>query len=186
MPFDENDVKIAGSHPSRSIARADNDALSANQVEKEHENISRAHLLGASLAESVIKAQDDLGIISEDDDAVDTRLQSRLLLCFAVATGLDKYCVSNIAARTALNGFYNSLKRLDSGFYDDLNSTGAFSFYYLAVRRHTDIERRIGQTFAMLCSKDGSSVYQELGEALYFTYMEQVRGEIDRYGLLKQ
>lgn len=186
MPYDESDIKIAGSHPSRTISKTANDSVSESDIETEKYNIDKARLLGKALAESVIKAQSGLGIISNYDDAIDMQLQNRMLLCFAVSTGLEKYTVGSLAARTALNCFYNSLKSLDAEFYDDLSSTGAFSFYYLAVRRHSDIERRIGQTFAMLCGKDGSSVYQELGEALYFTYMEQVKSEICRFGLLKE
>ena len=37
------------------------------------------------------------------------------------------------------------------------------------------MERRIGQTFAMLCSHDGDPIFQELGEALYCWFTAEIR-----------
>ena len=56
---------------------------------------------------------------------------------------------------------------------------GALSFYYLSFRRGGEVERRVGQTFAMLCSHDGDPVYQELGEALYCWFTSVVKRKIE-------
>ena len=37
----------------------------------------------------------------------------------------------------------------------------------------------------MLCGKDGDPVCQELGEALYFRYLNMVRVELEAKGLAK-
>ena len=46
-----------------------------------------------------------------------------------------------------------------------------------------DIERRMGQTFAMLCSHDGDPIYQELGEALYCWFSSVVKTEAEKLKL---
>ena len=61
---------------------------------------------------------------------------------------------------------------------------GAFSFYYLAYRRGSEVERRIGQTFAMLCSHDGDPIYQELGEALYCWFLSVVKEEAENLKII--
>ena len=59
-----------------------------------------------------------------------------------------------------------------------------FSFYYLAFRRGNDVERRIGQTFAMLCSHDGDPIYQELGEALYCWFLSEVKASAKEQNII--
>ena len=144
--------------------------------------LDAARVIGATLAERTKQAE--RGFELEIDD--DLLLQRRLLLCFAVSTGLEEFAVTQQVARTALNSFYDSLKRSDPEFYDDIGSTGAFSFYYLAKRQRGDTVRRIGQTFAMLCGQDGDPVCQELREALYCRYLDMVKVELARHNLKMQ
>jgi len=47
------------------------------------------------------------------------------------------------------------------------------------------VERRIGQTFAMLCSHDGDPIYQELGEALYCWFLSVVRDAAEEYNIIQ-
>ena len=61
--------------------------------------------------------------------------------------------------------------------------SGAFSFYYLAYRRGNEVDRRIGQTFAMLCAHDGDPIYQELGEAIYCWFISRVSKKLKESGL---
>ena len=187
---EDSDMKIAGAKPSRSVARAQADNTETIRAELEQEkqsgNLDRARTLGMRLAEEFDRAQGEFAFGLDSGEDGEVKLQRRLLLCFAVAVGLEQFTVSALVARTALNVFYNTLKKIDVEFYEDLNNTGAFSFYYLALRRGMDVERRIGQTFAMLCSRDGDPVYQELGEALYCRFLASVRGEIRRQNLLRE
>ncbi len=165
MAFDE-DIKIFnGSKKQIETPEADTD---------NHYPLDKARVLGVALAGMTKEAE--RGFELEIDDGL--LLQRRLLLCYAIATALEDYSKSIQEARTALNAFYDTLKRLDAGFYDDIGSSGSFSFYYLARRQGGDTVRRIGQTFAMLCGQDGDPVCQELGEALYCQYTNMVKVQI--------
>ena len=75
--------------------------------------------------------------------------------------------MSEVVHQTAENSFNAELEKLSPDIYKAVADSGAFSFYYLAYRRGTEVVRRMGQTFAMLCSHDGDPVYHELGEAIY-------------------
>ena len=154
-------------------------APAADSRETTRDMLDAARVIGAALSERTKQAERGFELDIDDD----LLLQRRLLLCFAVSTGLEEFAVTQQVARTALNSFYDSLKKSDPGFYDDIGSTGAFSFYYLAKRQQGDTVRRIGQTFAMLCGQDGDPVCQELGEALYCRYLDMVRQELSRQAL---
>lgn len=181
--LDDRDMKIAGDRPSRSIIEnAQADSPTPEQMAESRELLDRAALLGAALAGEICNMQHSLAFC---DDGGEWLIQRRLLMCFAVSYQLDRCAMSSLVSRTALNGFYNTLKRLDVDFYDDLSINGAFSFYFLAIRSTGDTVRRIGQTFAMLCSHDGDPIFQELGETLFCSYSETVRQQIGRYDLLK-
>lgn len=71
--------------------------------------------------------------------------QRRILLAFAVEVGLDAFLPNNLVAQTAQNVFYNTLHITAPAFYDDLQESGAFSFYYMYVRGGKQVERRGGR-----------------------------------------
>ncbi len=165
MNYDE-DIKIFdGSKKLNKVAEVDI---------PDYHNLDKARRLGIALASRTKEAERGFELNINDE----LLLQRRLLLCFAIATALEDYSESIQYARTALNAFYDTIKRIESGFYEDIGSTGSFSFYYLARRQGGDIVRRIGQTFAMLCGQDGDPVCQELGEALYCQYTNMVKVQI--------
>ena len=139
-----------------------------------HDLFDDSRKLGVALAGMAKEAERGFELNIDDE----LLLQRRLLLCFAIATALEDNSKSTQEARTALNTFYDTIKRNDMDFYDDIASTGHFTFYYLARRQGGDVERRIGQTFAMMCGRDGDPVCQELGEALYCQYTNMVKVQI--------
>ncbi len=102
-------------------------------------------------------------------------VQRRLLLSFTATIGFAEYAENDDLDGVAQKSFLDTLKMEDKGLYETAQDTGAFSFYYLAFRRGGDTVRRIGQTFAMLCSHDGDPIYQELGEALYCWFLSVVK-----------
>ena len=102
-------------------------------------------------------------------------LQRRLLLSFTATVGFEQFCRDDTLAGIAQKSFIDTVKKENDELYRSSSDTGAFSFYYLAYRRGSEIDRRIGQTFAMLCSHDGDPIYQELGEALYCWFLSAVR-----------
>ncbi len=175
MKFDE-DIKIFDS----SSIKTQSNLQVAPSIES-RDILDSARTIGFKLVESANQAEKGFELEINDNQL----LQRRLLLCFAVSTALEEYAQSIQVARTALNTFYDMLKRSDPEFYDDIGSQGAMTFYYHAKRQSGDEVRRIGQTFAMLCGNDGDPISQELGEVLYCKYVNMVRELLEQHNLIK-
>ncbi|MBR5452050.1 MAG: hypothetical protein IKV36_03535 [Clostridia bacterium] len=159
--FDE-DIKIAGEKFTQRPKPNTQPQTSTSQTE-DFENAKRA---GVKLAEKIVKtAAVPWG--EEQDDSFDLKLQRGLLLAFSAVVTVEALAVAERVKDIIKHEFYKELSKQDAGLYRGTTDSGAFSFYYLAHRRGIDVERRIGQTFAMLCSHDGDPIYQELGEALF-------------------
>ena len=178
--FDDSDVKVVGAKPSETVKKhigENSDELLPKEL------VERCKALGFCLAEKFLKSIDSVFV----DDATDMQMliQRRLLLSFTVNVILDEYCVNDTVSGIAVKSFLDTLSKTAPDIYESCNDTGAFSFYYLAYRRRTDVERRIGQTFAMLCAHDGDPIYQELGEALYCWFVSVVKSEIEKSNLNK-
>ena len=110
-----------------------------------------------------------------DEMGNDILIQRRLLISFTATVGFEEFASDDIVCGVAQKSFLDTLKQQDAVLYKTSTDTGAFSFYYLVFRRGFDLERRMGQTFAMLCSHDGDPIYQELGEALYCWFLSVVK-----------
>jgi hypothetical protein len=167
--FDDSDMKIVGAKPTESVKNnmaAAADSLTPDEVES-------AKRLGLIIAEKFLSESDTISAAdSEDSQMV---LQRKLLLSFTISVSLDKYCKNDSISGIAEKSFLDKIKSISQELYLSCCDTGAFSFYYLAYRRNDDVERRIGQTFAMLYSHDGDPIYQELGEALYCWFLSVVK-----------
>ncbi len=162
--FEDRDMKIVGEKPSESVKR---------NAEKKEADISKISVdsalgkkLGKAVAHEFIKAGSASFAETEDDDNY-MMMQRLLLLSFTVTVGLESFCENDTVSGIAQKTFLDTLRRDAPELYSYTSDTGAFSFYFLAYRRGTEVVRRIGQTFAMLCSHDGDPIYQELGETLY-------------------
>ncbi len=178
--YSDNDIKIAGDKPSVTILKnqpiQDTKTLSA-------EEIKSAKLWGEAVAKKFIKDISD-SEVGERDSNLEMLSQRRMLLSFAASVGFEELCDEALGG-LAQKSFLDTLKKNDPKHYVTAEDNGAFSFYYLAFRRGTDIERRIGQTFAMLCSHDGDPIYQELGEALYCWFLSVVKSSAEELGIIK-
>lgn len=177
MLFDE-DIKIAGDKPSLSINnQSNNDDIGLNN----QESVETAKKIGQEVAEKFLQ---DINIVDDDNfNNSELLLQRRVLLSFAATIGFDTFIKDDALSGIAQKSFLDTLKDVSYDFYRSSSDTGAFSFYYLAYRRGDDTERRIGQTFAMLCSHDGDPIYQELGEALYCWFLSVVKKIISQYSI---
>lgn len=162
--FEDRDIKIAGEKPSESVKR--NREGAAADISKIGEDAALGKKIGAAVAREFIKAGSTAFADPETDDSY-MMMQRLLLLSFTVTVGLEAFCRSDTVSGIAQKTFLDTLKSDAPELYDYTSDTGAFSFYFLAYRRGTEVVRRIGQTFAMLCSHDGDPIYQELGETLY-------------------
>ena len=180
LMFDDNDIKIAGNKPSDSIKK---NALSSVSAEVIPElQAEKAKMLGRFIADRFSEASDAYSDAVEDADE-DMFIQRILLLSFTVTAVLETYISNDAIAGIVQKSFLDSVKKNYESIYKYTSDTGAFTFYYLAYRRGSETERRIGQTFAMLCAHDGDPIYQELGEVLFCWFSSVVKDAIDKNDL---
>lgn len=179
---DDFDIKIAGNRPSDSIKR--NNLSSAVGDVLSETKINSAKKLGIYVAEKFSEASNAYSDAVEDADA-DMFVQRILLLSFTVTAVFESALISDAAAGIAQKSFLDTVKSKYNDIYQYTSDNGAFTFYYLAYRRGNEIERRIGQTFAMLCGHDGDPIYQELGEVLFCWFSSVVREAVEEFSLAK-
>ncbi len=176
----DNDIKIAGDKPSASVK--ENLIRSAAEKEISKEQTQNAKNWGKAVAEKFIKDIAD-SLVGERETNLEMLSQRRMLLSFAASVGFETLTENDTLGGLAQKSFLDTLKKKDPKHYVTAEDNGAFSFYYLAFRRGNDVERRIGQTFAMLCSHDGDPIYQELGEALYCWFLSVVKEEAQKLNI---
>ncbi len=172
----DKDMKIAGDRPSIDVKR------NAEKIALEESAISRSACAKA-VAKAVAKQfiNDASAGLGDDFSDHEMIIQRRLLLSFTATVSFEEYIGDDALCKIAQKSFLEALSQHSKDLYLTSSDTGAFSFYYLAYRRGGDIERRIGQTFAMLCSHDGDPIFQELGEALYCWFSSVVRDSVEEY-----
>lgn len=174
MLFDE-DIKIAGDKPSKTVKIFEKSEVKIAS-EEEHK---KASLIGTEVGKKFLSDTEITGDANFKN--AELLLQRKLLLSFAATVGFETYISDETLAGVAQKSFMDYLKSSSDDDYRSSSDTGAFSFYYLAFRRGDDVERRIGQTFAMLCSHDGDPIFQELGEALYCWFLSVVKDTVTKY-----
>ncbi len=169
MPEDR-DIKIASNRPSADIKRHKEEAAATEN--KSYTAMGKR--LGVEVAQKFVDALKDDALGGETDNG-ELLLQRQILLSFAAISGFEQFCKDSGCISAAKRAFLEYIKKNHPELYSGATDNGALSFYYLAFRRGTDNLRRIGQTFAMLCSHDGDPVYHELGEALYCWFTSVVK-----------
>lgn len=170
--YSDKDIKIAGDKPSRDVKRNKESVISGSGPDKA--TIKKAREWGKAVA---LKFVEVVNTVANNDEAADCEMliQRRMLLSFTATVGFEQYTNDDTVSGIAQKSFIDTVRDINSELYRTSNDTGAFSFYYLAFRRGSEVDRRIGQTFAMLCSHDGDPIYQELGEALYCWFLSVVK-----------
>ena len=180
--YDDNDIKIAGNHPSESVRR--NAAVPSGDSVLPKSVISDAKKLGEYVADLFSNASNAYSDAVEDADA-DMFVQRILLLSFTVTAVFESEISNDAAAGIAQKSFLDTVKKKYRDIYQYTSDTGAFTFYYLAYRRGNEVERRMGQTFAMLCAHDGDPIYQELGEVLFCWFSSEVVSAVQKFNFSK-
>ena len=182
--YSDNYIKIAGDRPSLDIKR-NRETAASKKSEPKSEDIKNARELGRIIAEKFIGDARTAEISDEGEPSdFEMLIQRRLLLSFTATVGFEQYCADDSLAGIAQKSFIDTVKKTDLELYNSSSDTGAFSFYYVAYRRGSEIDRRMGQTFAMLCAHDGDPVYQELGEALYCWFISTVKKTAQKLNLI--
>lgn len=177
----DDDIKIFGDKPLKGINTSFENQYSSAMLQDK--DINNARELGKTVAERFIEDAEYISYTDESED-MEMILQRRILLSFTATVGFEQFCADDAVCGIAQKSFIDTVKKRDYKIYNTSSDTGAFSFYYLAYRRGGEIDRRIGQTFAMLCSHDGDPIYQELGEALYCWFLSIVKNAVKQLGLL--
>ena len=167
--YEERDIKIASDHPSKDIKRQ-----KAEMAEINAQSTLKGKELGKTVAKKYVDAIKGQ-VLGGETDNEELLLQRQILLAFAAISGFEEFCYDGDYKTAAKRAFLEYLKANNPELYAGATDNGALSFYYLAFRRGNEVERRIGQTFAMLCSHDGDPVYHELGEALYCWFTSVVK-----------
>ncbi len=179
--YSDNDIKIAGDKPSASVKANNSKAVTEKKLTKEETLVAKCW--GEGVAKKFIKDISD-SEIGERESNLEMLSQRRMLLSFAASVGFETISPDDTLGGLAQKSFLDTLKKKDPKHYVTAEDNGAFSFYYLAYRRGSEVERRIGQTFAMLCSHDGDPIYQELGEALYCWFLSVVKSEAENVNII--
>ncbi len=175
----DEDIKIAGDKPSIEIKNTTEGPVSS--LRHNTAVIESAKEWGRHVARKFI--EDAKANPLQETSDFEMLIQRRHLLSFAATVGFEQFCGDDSLSGIAQKAFIDTLKAENILLFKTSNDTGAFSFYYLAFRRGGEIERRMGQTFAMLCSHDGDPVYQELGEALYCWFLSVVKKSAKELGI---
>ncbi len=171
----DSDIKIAGDKPSLDIKKNRENILGDKSLDKL--TVSRAKSWGKTVALRFIEDANQSGNNTDDVANSEMLIHRRMLLSFTATVGFEQFSKDDTVIGIAQKSFIDTIKRLEPDIYKTSEDTGAFSFYYLAFRRGGEVDRRIGQTFAMLCSHDGDPIFQELGEALYCWFLSVVEKE---------
>lgn len=166
--FDDNDIKIFGE--SKAVKKEETANLPKEKIEK-------AKTIGKKVAEIFIA--DYISQKNEISSETEFLPQRILLLSFTATAGFNEYIGDDTLVGFAQKSFLDAVRNQSEELYRASSDMGSFSFYYLAYRRDNDIERRIGQTFAMLCSHDGDPIFQELGEALFCWFVSKVKSIVE-------
>jgi hypothetical protein len=169
---DDSDIKIVGQEKAKN---ADDDPLrAASELDYQRGcgNLEKAKTLGALLSQKLISEDGESNFGADADEDGATRVQRRLLLAFSVISTVESDIKSPVLQGVVLNVFYTTLKADLPEFYDDINETGAFSFYTLCFRRGGDVADSVGHTFGMLVGREGDAVTKELGKALYLRFVD--------------
>ncbi len=183
----DNDIKIYSKgmdiNASASIAAA----FEAMNAHRANGNLEKAKALGQRLA-TITPSMDSDGIVINLKDVLpqkflsqDILYQIKVLLVFAAESILQIELPVSQLATTAINALYDSLGKTAPGFYKNISDGAAFTFYYLALKKGGDINKNIGEAFAMLCSvQKTSDSFVAAGETVWKIAVDTVENEIKK------
>jgi hypothetical protein len=178
---DDSDMKIADTAEKTEQSQTNDIILEVSEMQKQKENgnLEKAKVLGDLLYKQVANAYGEATFGLDTNEDSDTQMQRRVLLAFTVIYGIEANIKNEILNKAVENSFYNILRDKNFDLYNNLVELGAFSFYYLCVRRNENLEKEIGHTFAMLADNEDDKLTQELGTALFVHYSDVIKKSID-------
>ena len=177
--LEDRDIKIASDRPSADIKRQKTEAAATENLSQ----TAKGKRLGTEVAQKFVEALKGDTLGGETDNG-ELLLQRQILLSFAAISGFEQFGGDSGCISAAKRAFLEYIKKNHPELYSGATDNGALYFYYLAFRRGNDNLRRIGQTFAMLCSHDGDPIFQELGEALYCWFYAEVKKIAEKLNII--
>ncbi|MCH5197961.1 MAG: hypothetical protein J1E34_03545 [Oscillospiraceae bacterium] len=171
--FDDSDMKIVG---EKSHIYEENSDFQRylDESSKQHfnGNASKAKAIGSNIVSSfsyrAAPAELVQFVIEQGVKPTDSiMLQVRFLSVFSAEYCLGVFLPSPFLSDIAKSAMYDVLMEYSPDFYDLLARSGAFSFYYLALRDSENIGRAVGKQFAVLCGEKNNEKYASLGEKLH-------------------
>lgn len=188
MIFDDSDVKIFND-TKNSDAFDEVSVISQMNKNRSNGNSQKAKELGKNLAKRFIDEpqllrdiEAEVGEIPRDDN---TMYQYKVLLVFTAEYCINHLLPNPLLSNTAVNALYDTVKTEALDFCNRLDNAAEYSFYYLAVRKGTDIATDIGISFAMLCGKDKDGYYEKLGKKLFEVANHEIEKIIELYNFVK-
>ncbi len=185
---DDSDIKI---FKSKAEDADSNDLFALAEEMRRHivnGNSPKAKELGARLAD-ISPDSENLGEElnkflrnSAVDEPVKIQLKTLMLFC-AEYTLLNELCP--ILSTSATEAMYNTIKANAPDYYNGISNGAAVSFYYLAVKRRSDIAKAVGESFAMLCEAENSKLMSTLGENVFTLSCEIIKSIIAEYSFEK-
>lgn len=171
--FDDSDMKIVGENSPGSEENNDFQRY-LEESSRQHfvGNAAKAKALGANIVSSfsyraapaeLVQFVLEQGVKPTDG----IMLQVKFLSVFSAEYCLGKFLPSPFLSDIAKSAMYDVLMEYSPDFYHALARSGAFSFYYLALRTNENMGQAVGKQFAVLCGEGNSEKYISLGQKLH-------------------
>ncbi len=181
--YDDSDMKVAdGSFASGSAPSGDDASLEDFDRLRRNGDLARARQLGAFLAGRVNETDRLSGIPASEGKIA---LHRRLMVIFASVAAMESGLGEHMLVQTALNIFYDTLKKDSPELYDSMSVSGAITFYYLEYRKLGRLPADIGGAFAMLCGREEDPGLIKLGSDLFAFAYDYVSGIIQKAGFVR-
>ena len=131
------------------------------------------------------RTDDDLRRLADEMMAQRRNGNSRRACLLGSALSQLAPCDGELLATTAINAFYEKLMVRAPEFYSNISDGGAFTFYYLELRKGGNTGANIGKAFAMLCDMETNEQIRALGTQIYETFSEYLKRQIDAAGCVR-
>lgn len=180
--FDDSDVKIFNDEADPEESFDEVALIAEMKRHRSNGNSEKAKKLGKHLADIFIDETKMIKDLSKEvgslDFDEDTIYQIKVLLAFTAEYCINHSLPSPLLSNTAVNKMYDTVKANAFDFYDRLDDVAEYSFYYLALRKGTQISEEIGKAFAKICDNPD---FAGLGKNLFEFAKREIESIIDLY-----
>lgn len=167
----DDDIKIYDRKSSSDISEFD--ILIKNiDFNKSNGNKEKAEKLGGLFA--CLKPTDEILDIDvpKSELTSNTLYQSRVLITFLCGRVTRNTIDDQFLSDTIRNSMYDSLKKNEEGYYNNIADGAAFSFYRVALKKAGKPEDIVGKEFAKLCGAPKNENLLNLGKNIFINTVE--------------